>query len=286
MRFLTPLRYPGGKGKLADYVKETYRANDIQNSHYVEPYTGGGAVALDMLFSGTTEHIHINDIDPAVHSFWFSVLNHTNDLVDLIENTDVTIDEWFRQRDILRANDNATSTLELGFSAFFLNRTNRSGILKAGVIGGKAQSGKWKLDVRFNKEDLINRIKRISLFSEQISLYNLDAVALIKELDGNIPENSLIYLDPPYYVKGQGLYRNFYNHNDHVLIKDALTQSNFKNWLVSYDNAPEIREIYSNYPQSIYSLQYTAQKKSVGSEIMIYSEKLKKPNIFLGKAAS
>ncbi|TWD34181.1 DNA adenine methylase [Vibrio crassostreae] len=286
MRFLTPLRYPGGKGKLADYVKETYRANDIQNSHYVEPYTGGGAVALDMLFSGTTEHIHINDIDPAVHSFWFSVLNHTNDLVDLIENTDVTIDEWFRQRDILRANDNDTSALELGFSAFFLNRTNRSGILKAGVIGGKAQSGKWKLDVRFNKEDLINRIKRISLFSDQISLYNLDAVALIKELDGKIPENSLIYLDPPYYVKGQGLYRNFYTHNDHVLIKEALTQSNFKNWLVSYDNAPEIQEIYSKYPQNIYSLQYTAQKKSVGSEIMIYSKKLKTPDIFLGKAAS
>ena len=285
MRFLTPLRYPGGKGKLADYVKETYRANDIRNSHYVEPYTGGGAVALDMLFSGTTEHIHINDIDPAIYSFWFSVLNYTNDLVELIENTEITIDEWYKQRDILRSNiqDGNVSTLELGFAAFFLNRTNRSGILKAGVIGGKEQSGKWKLDVRFNKQDLIRRIKRISIFSNQISLYNLDAVVLLKELDNKIPVKSLIYLDPPYYVKGQGLYRNFYTHNDHVLIKEALVESNFNNWLVSYDNAPEIQEIYSNFPHNIYSLQYTAQTKSVGSEIMVYSKKMVIPDANLGK---
>ncbi|MUK43244.1 DNA adenine methylase [Aliivibrio fischeri] len=285
MRFLTPLRYPGGKGKLANYIKETYKANNIKKSHYIEPYTGGGAVALDMLFSGTTEHIHINDVDPAIYSFWFSVLNNTNDLIELIENTEITIDEWFKQREILKKNinDNNISTLELGFSAFFLNRTNRSGILKAGVIGGKSQSGKWKLDVRFNKQDLINRIKRISLFSEQISLYNLDAVALLKKLNNSVPIESLIYLDPPYYVKGQGLYRNFYTHDDHVLIKDALIESDFKNWLVSYDNAPEIEDIYSDHPKMVYSLQYTAQKKSIGSEIMIYSKDIVIPETYLGK---
>ncbi|MDC5758032.1 DNA adenine methylase [Vibrio europaeus] len=285
MRFLTPLRYPGGKGKLADYVKDTYVANQILGGHYVEPYAGGGAVALDMLLSGTTEHIHMNDIDPAIYSFWHSVLYNTDALVDLIERTDVTIEEWERQREILKLNGGLSSepSLELGFAAFFLNRTNRSGILKAGVIGGKAQAGQWTLDVRFNKADLVQRIKRISLFSERISLYNLDAVELLRYLDGKIPEQSLIYLDPPYYVKGQGLYRNFYTHEDHVKIKDALAESVFSNWLVSYDNADEIRDIYSAYPQKIYSLQYTAQTKAVGSEVMIYSNGLTITDTALGK---
>ncbi len=285
MRFLTPLRYPGGKGKLADYVKETYKANKILEGHYVEPYTGGGAVALDMLLSGTTEHIHINDIDPAIFSFWHAVLHQTDELVDLIERTEVSIDEWVRQKEVLNTlkQNEQVPCIELGFAAFFLNRTNRSGILKAGVIGGKAQSGKWKLDVRFNKSDLISRIKRISLFSNKISLYNLDAIQLLNELDGNIPEQSLLYLDPPYYVKGQGLYRNFYVHEDHLAIRDALVESSFRNWMVSYDNADEIREMYSGFPQNIYSLQYTAQTKAVGSEVMIYSADIIEPHQPLGK---
>ncbi|WP_136483271.1 DNA adenine methylase [Vibrio sp. H11] len=285
MRFSTPLRYPGGKGKLSNYVKAVYDVNDIRGGHYVEPYTGGGAVALDMLFSGTTDHIHINDIDPAIHSFWFSVLNNPKDFIELIRETEITIDEWYNQREILTKNieEDDVSILKLGFSAFFLNRTNRSGILKAGVIGGKSQSGKWKLDVRFNKEDLIRRIQRISLFTNQISLYKLDAVELIAKLNEEVPHQSLIYLDPPYYVKGQGLYRNYYNHGDHVLIKDELVNSGFYNWIVSYDNAPEIRDIYREFPKKEYSLQYTAQKKSVGSEIMIYSEDIRLPDFQLGK---
>ncbi|AQM20510.1 MULTISPECIES: DNA adenine methylase [Vibrio] len=288
MRFLTPLRYPGGKGKLADYVKETYRSNGIVGGHYVEPYTGGGAVALDMLISETTEHIHLNDIDPAIFSFWFAVLYQTNDLIEKIETTEVTIEEWHRQKEILNTVVVAQgeASLELGFATFFLNRTNRSGILKAGVIGGKAQSGNWTLDVRFNKTDLINRIRRISLFSDRISLYNLDAVKLINELDGHIPRQSLLYLDPPYYVKGQGLYRNFYTHDDHITIRNALIESDFEHWMVSYDNAEEIREIYDGYPQTIYSLQYTAQTKVVGSEVMIYSREIVAPTIILGRTGS
>lgn len=287
MRFLTPLRYPGGKGKLADYVKETYRANNIVGGHYVEPYTGGGAVALDMLISGTTEHIHLNDIDPAVFSFWFAVLYQTDELIEKIETTEVTIEEWHRQKEILNTTVVAQgeASLELGFATFFLNRTNRSGILKAGVIGGKAQSGTWKLDVRFNKANLITRIRRISLFSDRISLYNLDAIHLINDLDGEIPQQSMLYLDPPYYVKGQGLYRNFYTHDDHITIRDALIESGFEHWMVSYDNAEEIRDIYTGYPQTIYSLQYTAQTKAVGSEVMIYSNEILAPEIALGRAS-
>ena len=166
------------------------------------------------------------------------------------------------------------SSLDHGFAAFFLNRTNRSGILKAGVIGGKGQTGVYKLDVRFNKADLAKRIEMIGEFAKHIHVYNQDAVDLLKDVDELLPKNSLIYLDPPYYVKGQGLYRNFYKHDDHVAIRKVL-DSVQANWIVSYDNCPEIKEIYYGYTQDDYVLNYSAYHKMKGSEVMIYGPSIK-----------
>lgn len=282
MRFFTPLRYPGGKGKLAYYIKSIFEHNQLQGGHYAEPYAGGAAIALELLFHGIVEKIHINDIDPAVYSFWDSAVNNTDKLIELIEYTEINMDTWEQQKIIL-SNPNLYTKVELGFAAFFLNRTNRSGILKAGVIGGKKQSGEWKMDARFNKQPLIDRIKRISLHSDNINVYNLDAIDFLHHLEDRIPKNSLVYLDPPYYVKGQGLYRNFYVHDDHIAIKNALMESSHSNWIVSYDNAEQIREIYKGLNQKQYSLQYTAQQKTVGSEIMIFSDNISIPNTLLGK---
>ncbi len=166
------------------------------------------------------------------------------------------------------------SSLEHGFATFFLNRTNRSGILKGGVIGGKAQSGEYSLDARFNKENLMRRIERIGKYQDRIHIYNEDAANLLKRVDEMLPQNSLIYLDPPYYVKGQGLYRNYYIHEDHVQIRNALDKLNTK-WIVSYDNCSEIKQIYKGYRQEDYALNYSAYYKMKGSEVMIYCDSLK-----------
>ncbi|MGL9637387.1 DNA adenine methylase, partial [Escherichia coli] len=167
MRFNTPLRYPGGKAKLTNFVEELLRLNRFTSIHYAEPYAGGAGLALNLLMKGSAEVIHLNDINNAVYSFWYSVLNHCDELCSLIEDTGVTIDEWHRQKDIMSKQLDVT-TLELGFSTFFLNRTNRSGILKGGVIGGKKQDGNWKLDARYNKKDLMDRIQKINKKSDSI----------------------------------------------------------------------------------------------------------------------
>lgn len=283
MRFYTPLRYPGGKGKLSYYVKSLLESNDLLDGHYVEPFAGGAAVALELLFLEYVQQIHINDLDPAVYSFWYSCLHQTEELSRLIYDTPVTIENWEKQRDILREDSTTVSPLYLAFATFFLNRTNRSGILKAGVIGGREQSGTWKLDVRYNKEDLIKRIKNIANYKNRISLYNLDTADLLRTLPNSLPDNSLIYLDPPYYVKGQGLYRNFYDHEDHVEIKDILDSIKHIPWIVSYDNAEEITDIYSGYRTQVFDLQYTAQTKRVGSEVMVFSDSILIPDVQLGK---
>lgn len=283
MAFFTPLRYPGGKGKLSYYVKALIESNDLHDGHYVEPYAGGAGVALDLLFNEYVQNIHINDVDPAVFAFWNSAVNNSEELCRRIFDTEVTIEEWERQKQIINSND--VEELDLAFATFFLNRTNRSGILKAGVIGGKAQSGKWTLDVRYNKEDLTNRIERIADYQDRINVYNEDTLALLQTLPNQLPDNTLIYLDPPYYVKGQGLYRNFYNHQDHVEIKLALDEIRHIPWIVSYDNAPQITDIYKNYRSNTFDLQYSAQTKRIASEIMIYSNNLIIPECSLGKTA-
>lgn len=286
MKFFTPLRYPGGKGKLSYYVKSIIESNNLLDGHYVEPFAGGAGVALELLFHEYVNQIHINDLDPAVYAFWSACVNKTGELCKLISDTPVTIDTWERQRELLRNEDNSVETLELAFATFFLNRTNRSGILKAGVIGGRAQAGKWKLDVRFNKEDLIKRIEMIANYRNRINIYNLDTVDLLNTLPQTLPKNTLVYLDPPYYVKGQGLYRNFYEHKDHVEIKSILDTITEIPWIVSYDNVGQISNIYSDYRTKVFDLQYTAQTKRVASEIMIFSDSVSIPDTQLGKKSA
>lgn len=283
MAFYTPLRYPGGKGKLSYYLKEVIQHNSLLDCHYIEPFAGGAGVALELLMQEYVSKITINDYDPAIYSFWHSILNNSDDFCEKIECTEITMETWYQQREILRSN-NYDDRLILGFAAFFMNRTNRSGILNAGVIGGKEQAGKWKIDVRFNKPDLIKRIKKIAGYKDRIFIKNEDTLDLLINLSLKPHENTFMYLDPPYYVKGQELYRNFYEHQDHVDIKNQLIKMPVLHWVATYDNTKEIKEIYNNQKVMDFDLQYSAQSKRVGSEVMIFSDNLHIPTVGLGKA--
>ncbi len=276
--YYSPLRYPGGKGKLSHYVQLLVEYNLLTDGHYVEPYAGGASVALSLLFNEYVQKIHINDYDFRIYAFWDCVLNHTDQLCEKIEKTDISIPNWEKQKKIQSAPEKY-SILENGFSTFFLNRTNRSGILKAGVIGGKKQKGNWKIDARFNKPDLIQRIRKISRFRNRISIYNLDAVELTQKLDKKLPAKTLFYFDPPYYKKGKDLYINFYEHADHQQISQLITKLKNRYWLVSYDNDVNIRNLYKPFLQRTYELNYHAANAKKGTEIMIFSNKLIVPEI-------
>ncbi len=274
----TPLRYPGGKSQLLPFVVELLRENDLLYGEYAEPFAGGAGLALSLLLQGYVDRIHINDIDPAIHAFWYSVLHHTSELCELIESTAVTMDAWHEQRQLL-AGDAAVSTLKRGFATFFLNRTNRSGILKGGVIGGYSQASPYPLDCRFNKKDLIRKIRRIASYRSQVNLTCLDAIAFLGEVVPNSGTRLLVNLDPPYFTRGPELYMNFYRPGDHERLAQAV-QSLGKHWMVTYDDAPEIRQLYVDNRINQYSLSYTAQLKRVGTELMILGPSLRVPNAF------
>ena len=276
--FTSPLRYPGGKGMLANFAKLVFSLNNLLDGHYVEVYAGGASIAWSLLFEKYVQYVHINDLSKPVYAFWLSALKYTEDLCRLIYDTPVTIEEWHRQKAIQLKPCNH-SLLELGFSTFFLNRTNRSGILGGGVIGGKTQSGKWKIDVRFNKHDLIARIQRIARHSSRISVYNEDASEFIKSHLPSIPERSLVYLDPPYYTKGEGLYENHYTYEDHMKIAKLVALHIRQPWIVSYDNTPQIVALYQRFRSMEYDLRYSAQERYAGSEIMFFSDDLVIPEV-------
>lgn len=273
-RLYSPLRYPGGKASFAKYIGALMTANNLDGGHYLEPYAGGAGVALDLLFSSQASHIHINDADPAIYDFWTSVVGNSGALLDLLEATPITMEEWFKWRQILRG-ERTASQLERGFATLFMNRTNRSGILKAGVIGGVNQNGEYKLDARFKKEVVANRILEVASRANQISVYCEDSFDLLQRAEEFLPTKSLIYLDPPYYVKGKGLYRNYYQHEDHLEIAGLIQSGDFKwPWIVSYDNAAEINDMYGESKSLSYGLNYTAQRRYVGSEVMFFAPML------------
>ncbi|MGD8174808.1 DNA adenine methylase [Marinimicrobium sp. ARAG 43.8] len=272
----SPLRYPGGKSSIIEMVSTIIKANKLERGSYVEPYAGGCGLALNLMFKGYVHEIHVNDIDRSIWAFWDAVLNNHKEFIEKIKNTPVTLDEWRKQREIWEEKE--CSDFDLGFSAFYLNRTNRSGIIcKAGVIGGVAQDGPYKIDCRFNKETLISKIERINKYRHRIHLSNLDAVEFIRESDKYLPENSFYCIDPPYYDKGSTLYTNFYEHDDHKDLSNEIKGLE-RSWILTYDNVPEIRRLYRGRRIYTFDINYVAAKKRVGSEILVAGKWVKIPN--------
>ncbi len=275
--FYSPLRYPGGKNKLSAFIAKICVDNDI-NGHYVEPYSGGASVALFLLMEGYVSQITINDKDRSIYAFWYSVLYHTKKLCRLIENTELNIDEWRKQKAI-QLNKDKENILSLGFSTFYLNRTNRSGIISAGVMGGLEQKGKYLMDCRFNKEDLINRIQMIAKRKKQIKLYNKDAIELIDVIQKENDNNTIFYFDPPYYLKSNSLYMNYYKNNDHKIVSNKIKSIKNIKWIVSYDNVPEINGLYEDCHKKEFSFKHTAYQSRIGKEVLFFSKGLQQPQI-------
>lgn len=273
----SPLRYPGGKAKLAPFVKAIILANGLSDGEYVEPFAGGAAVAMELLLQEYVSRVRINDISRPVYAFWKSLLAETDELCRKIRDTPVTVATWDKQKAILlRPGDH--DDLELGFATFYLNRTNRSGILNGGIIGGRDQTGAWKINARYNGPELIGRIEAIAKMRSRISLTKQDALKFLTQGTRRWPKETLIYLDPPYYEKGRDLYYDFYKHDDHAKVAAFVKKSLLKqSWIVSYDNAAPIKELYCGCENITYTVGYSARNRSEGTEVMFFDDALTVP---------
>lgn len=266
----SPLRYPGGKTFLYSFFDEVIKSNNLKNVTYIEPFAGGAGAALLLLLLNKVDSIVINDLDRAIYSFWRSSIFSSEKFIKKMYVTPVNVSEWKKQRDIY--NNPKAKQFDLGFATFYLNRTNVSGILDGGPIGGIEQKGNWKIDARFNKDGLAERIRNIAKYKDKITVTNKDGVVLIDEYLNK--KNVFIYLDPPYYEKGAALYLNHYKNNDHKILADKLNENPNAFWLMTYDNKKEIRSLYPERRIMNFSLNYNAYESRKGKEVMILSDAL------------
>lgn len=271
----SPLRYPGGKTILYDKVKRILEENNLLECTYMEPFSGGAGLALKLLMNNDVQKIVINDFDFAIYSFWHNVLFDTDRFCEDIKNITVNLNEWEKQKEIYNNKDNY-SIYEIGLATFFLNRTNRSGIIKGGPIGGKKQEGKYKIDCRFNKLVLIKKIKEIGKYRNRIKLFNYDVNDFIKRVVmRQKKENFFIYFDPPYIKKGPELYKDHFNYNEHTyLSKNIKEKLSEKNWIITYDDNELVYKLYDNFDIVNFTLNYYAGNNKIGNEVMIGSKKI------------
>lgn len=276
--FYSPLRYPGGKGKLTPLIELMIDKSGHRGGTYIEPFAGGAGVAIELLEKGVVSEIVLNDLDKGIYSFWRAILEETDRFLEQINRVPLTIDEWKKQRSICLGN-NKKYSFELGFATFYMNRTNRSGIIKGGVMGGIEQAGSWKLDARFNRQTLRSRIEKIAENKAKIHLYNKDIKAFLENYVPKYEKAALIYFDPPYFKQGKQLYLNFFDYDDHVRLEKLIGDTVKCDWLMTYDDEPEIEKIYERYCIKRIELNYSAARKRKAKELIIFGSDLMIPDM-------
>ncbi|MCF2628976.1 DNA adenine methylase [Fusobacterium mortiferum] len=272
---ISPLRYPGGKAKVYKQIVDLLEKNNKIETTYIEPFAGGCGLALMLLKNNIVSNLILNDIDKSIYCFWKSVLKYNSELCQMVDSATLTLEEREIQKSIQNNKEKIDmrkkeDVLKLGFSTFYLNRVNRSGIIKAGVIGGINQDGNYKMDCRFNKKDLVEKIQEIYKYKDKIKFYNLDVLDFLKRIKN---KDNFIFFDPPYYNKGKDLYVNFYKHDDHLNLANKISKLR-NDWIVTYDNTDEIKNMYSQFRQKEFDITYTLENKRKAKEIIIFSNTL------------
>jgi len=272
-RYLSPLRYPGGKARVAPYIASLIRAQPHRPSVYAEPFAGGAGAALRLLVDEVVRSVRINDLSPGVAALWRSVFFDTEALASKVERATVTMEDWHRARSVFTEPDRHSS-LALGFATLFLNRCNRSGILTARPIGGMTQQGAWKIDARFNRTDLADRIRFLGQYRRRVHVSEQDGRAFVRDLEP-LGQEAFVYADPPYLVQGEDLYLDSLGYEDHSELAEALRTSRLP-WMLTYDVSETItRDLYAGMRAAEFSIAHTAQTQHVGAEYVVFSDGLR-----------
>lgn len=267
----SPLRYPGGKTKLYSLVRRIISDNGLLGETYIEPFAGGAGLAIKLLLNNDVKRIVLNDFDPAIYAFWYCTLHEPQAMCEFVNSVDISMTEWEKQREIYR-NQDQHSQLDVAKAVLFLNRTNVSGVITGGVIGGKEQTGKNGISARFNRTELVRKITEIASYSGKIDLYNLDASDFIQTV---LPHYYKVFInfDPPYVEKGGQLYKNSFTDGDHEALRDCIAKCRRK-WMVTYDVCELVAKLYGDFRGGKIEINYSAKDVRKAKEYIFFSSNL------------
>ncbi len=271
-RYLSPLRYPGGKARVAPYLAALIRGQRVRPRVYAEPFAGGAGAAVRLLVDEVVRAIRLNDLSPGVAAFWRCVFFETEDFARQIETATVDMSRWHEARGVFESPE-GKSTMDLGFATFYLNRCNRSGILGARPIGGLNQTGTWRIDARFNREELAARVRFLGQYRRRVDVTQLDARAFLSEVE-SLGDDLFMYVDPPYIAQGDGLYLDSLSYEDHRQLAAQLVSTSVP-WMLTYDVSEKVtQELYSGLRTARFDIAHTAQRQHVGSELVVFGPSL------------
>lgn len=266
----SPLRYPGGKGALYQRLRKTIRDNDLAGCTYVEPYAGGAGAGLALLVTGQVSSVVINDLDPAIFAFWSTLVSDPDSFIERIASVPLSVTEWRAQKEVYASD--TTDIDALGFATFYLNRTNRSGVLNGGPIGGLNQTGNYLIDARFNREELAERVRTLGLYSDKITVLSTDGREVVRDYADR--DDTFLYADPPYFEKAGSLYMNSFRADDHRALAESLNAKANGRWILTYDDVPQVEELYQERRRRRFSLNYSAHRVTVATEVVVLSDGL------------
>jgi DNA adenine methylase len=238
MRMLSPFKYPGGKTALAPRIVD--RA--LPFGTVIEPFVGGGAVMCRALDQGL--RVVVNDLDPGIAAFWSEVFTDPSDLIELIRAVPANVHLYTLLKHSAPADSklgNARSVkVAMAFKALYVRRLSFHGAGR-GILGGYDQTGPWRLDHRYNPENIIARIEQLHARRGQVlGVYNEHWLTFMRR-----DFAGLAYLDPPYVTPGP-YFANFTERHHRALAWFLHQHRNA--CLISYDDHPLIRELYSRCP--------------------------------------
>jgi DNA adenine methylase len=278
------LRYPGSKAKLAAQILPTvpdaFRAARCTGGHgdvaaeYREPFFGSGALGLEVISRLQKDTcVWINDLDPGVYAIWLSVVHDVRPLEQAIAAFRPTVDAFRR----LKADDGATTgdTVRDALHKIALHRMSVSGFgaKSGGPMGGRSQRGECHVASRWNPSSIITAVRRahriLWRFKDRLRITNLH----FRDVIDGAGVRSLIYLDPPYYVKGSQLYANHMTDAEHVELA-AMLRSTTAEWRLSYDDCERVRDLYSWATRRQLEVRYTNaitnESRPRNRELLIY----------------
>lgn len=279
-RYLSPLRYPGGKARMSAHLAEVFAQQHglLDVEVWMEPFAGGAGAALTLLDEDQVSEAWLVERHPALAAFWRAVVEQGDELAARVEVLHVDMTTWDEARHVVGAVSAGEQLpdLDAGLAAFVVNRCSRSGIVtaNAGPMGGKHQRGRWTVASRWNAVALAERIRHVHTLGPRIRITEGDGIEHIAELDGSvgIEDELFLFVDPPYIREGNRLYANGMTGAGHQRLADALRATPAR-WLLTYDDEPAVHEsLYPTERVLAYDISNTANRQRVAREFAVFSD--------------